>query len=1083
MNESRKARALTVSSWLLSALLISAVVTGTLLAQGGPNTWCDTFADDLDIATSVDVTQVTDVTAGPLGSSFTPYAGNPLSTLESSDPWDSNGDPWKQIPGATHPDVQYFPGGMDGYEFWMIFTPLTFATTPPSGTNDWWWERSTLLRSHDGINWIKTDDYTNPLVSPGAPGEWDSGWHADPDFVYAPGKGPDGQSWFLYYTGCGSGGCAIALAMSHDGKHYTKYGTGPVAPAYRCPSVIYDDATETFHMWYNWNAFDIGYATSPDGINWTPYNPTNPGQWGYLVYQAHPGTYDQGGVTHEDVIWFDGQYHMYYLALPTASYAGLIIGHATSPDGINWTQYPTPAMRPGGETWTFWNGPTATVQSFYRPSVAVVDGSLYMYYGGTNTYSAYPAPYYDIGLAFPTMPDGHVELARTTEPAEYPARADTLAWYHMNEGNPPPPSYPGEYQPVDGVLAWYHLNEGAGSTTHDIGGAIDDVGTLNGASWATGLYDAGLSFDGGDTVTAQNSTDLNPQDGVTIEAWVNPSVTKSNNYVAIKMTSGTSDYAYGIKIESGEIWAFIRSGGNLYWAHGGQVPLNTWTHVAMTYQAAPAGTQITLYQDGAEVSSYSQRDPIPANASIATNTGPLYLGVIPVSSPIYYQGVMDEVRIAGRALTAAEIAADGTKTSVTPVVVDASGNTNDGAPQGGAAWSTGRFSYGLAFDGSTGQVTVPHSDTLNPYDGITIEAWVNPAVTKENNYITNKSSTGIADYAYGLKLESGYTGQSEIGGIIGNPAGQLYFAYGGAVPDGQWTHVAMTYQVGDSHVRLYQNGVEVTYRYGNPGVATDTIPPNTYIRSNTAPLNVGFLPTTTPHYYNGTMDELRVLSRALTPGEIANDYGATYAAGGHLRSVLITPPEGQMWDSFCATDDRPLDTGVTYSILGASGEILLASVTDGADISTLGDTPIHLYAELTSNDPARTPAINSWCVSWQEEPTAVDLASFSAQPRAGVIVLAWETASEFETLGFNLYRGDAPGGEQVRLNQAMVPARASGSAHGAVYAWEDADVEPGHAYYYTLEAIDVHGVPVRHGPVWAVAVRAPHSVYLPLVTR
>ena len=368
---------------LATVLFTLVILLSVLQSSRADGEWRDTFADTSQIESSVDVIQVTDTT-GDFGKSFTLYPDNPLLTLESSDPWDADGDVLRQVPAAVHPDVLYFPSGMDGYEFWMIYTP--FGEVPPggSGTPDWYWERMTLVRSHDGINWEKTDDYTNPLVSPGASGEWDSGWHADPDFVYAPGKGPAGEDWFLYYTGCpGAGsGCQIALALSHDGKNYTKYNdpttdgpftdSDPVNEAYRCPAVIYDDEDDIFHMWYNWGAFDIGYATSPDGINWTPYNPISPGTWGYLVFQGTPGTFDQGGVTHMDVIYHAGQYWMYYLAKPTPAYAGLVVGLATSPNGINWTQHPDPIVTPSGQTWRWTDGGTRPVQTLYRPSAAIV---------------------------------------------------------------------------------------------------------------------------------------------------------------------------------------------------------------------------------------------------------------------------------------------------------------------------------------------------------------------------------------------------------------------------------------------------------------------------------------------------------------------------------------------------------------------------------------------------------------------------------------------------------------------------------------------------------------------------------------
>jgi predicted GH43/DUF377 family glycosyl hydrolase len=832
----------------------------------------------------------------------------------------------------------------------------------------------TLVRSNDGINWEKTTDYTNPVISPGAPGEWDDDWHADPDVVYAPGAGPSGESWFLYYTGCSP--CRNGVAVSYDGKSYTK--AGPVMPSYtRCPTVLYDEAAGIFHGWYNWGSFEVGYATSPDGVNWTPYNPVNPGQWGYVVYRATPGTYDQGGISHMDVIYYDGQYWMYYLAMPTSSYAGLVVGLATSPDGINWTQHPQPVLTPG-ETWNFWGAGTSLVQSLYRPSAVVVDDTMYLYYGGTDDYSAYPAHNYDIGLAFSSLsgPDGHIELEQEFDPAEYPATSDTMAWYHMNEG-PFEPTYPGEYAALDPTLAWYHFNEGTGTTAYDSGGTVSDDGTLDGPTWTTGLYDDGLSFDGDDRVTVLNSAELNPEEALTIEAWVNPAVDKANNYVAVKMTPGTGDYVYGLKLDNSDtsgysqIWAFIVDGsGTLYWAKGAPaVPPGTWTHVAMTYEMDPTDpTQVKLYMNGAEV-PYTQADTIPADTPIRTNTGPLNIGVIPVSTPRYYQGVMDEVRILGRALTAAEIAADGAIPA--PSVLDSSGNDNHGSPVGGVDWNNGMFSYGLEFDGSSGYVDVPHDESLNTAEEVTIEAWVNPAIHKTNNYVTIKMTPGSTDYAYGLKLENHYTGYSEIGAFIQDASGDMYFAYGGSVPTGEWTHIAMTYQMNpaeDTHIKLYQNGVEVPYRYGAQNAATDMIPAGTLIRGNTGPLSIGRIPVSTPHHAHGVIDELRILSRALTPSEILADYGGGYKPSGNLTSILITPPAGEVWNSFLASDDQPSGTGITYAILDGAGGTLLASVSPGADISSLGTTPIRLYAELTTSDPASTPILDEWSVTWLTAP-------------------------------------------------------------------------------------------------------------------
>ena len=1076
------------------ALLPSTVTVGTAHAQ---DMRCDTFGDASRIATTTNITRVTDLT-GVFGADFTHYSGNPLLTIESSDPWDAGRDVTLKIPGAVHPDVQYFPDGMDGYKFWMIFTPFgqlpPGAPSPPnpSYAGDWWWEDPTLVRSNDGIHWVKTSDYTNPLISPGGQYDWDGEWLADPDFVYAPNKGPSGESWFLYYAGANNthgSGQRIGLAMSTDGKHYTKYGATYLIPATRCPAVIYDSATGLFQMWYNWNSYDVGYATSTNGVDWTPYNPTSPGQWGYIVYQAHPGTYDQGGVSHMDVIKYQGVYHMYYNAMPTSGYSELVIGHATSPDGINWTQYPTPAITPAGQTWLFTDGTTKAVQSLYRASAIMVGDTMYLYYCGSDSYIAYPNAWnWEIGLASsaPSGPDGHLELVKDVNPAEYSPTSGTMAWYHMNEGNPSPPTYPGEYVSKDPTLAWYHFNEGTGTATADSGGAINDTGTLQGSplpTWTTGLYGGGLSFTNGSYVTVSDSTDLNPQDAITIEAWVNPSVRKDNNYVVNKGTNG--NYAYGLKVnyessnaDHSEVGAFITNpSGSYYFAYGGSVPLNTWTHIAMTYQVDSTGpSHIKLYQNGVEVSyrygaAGVATDSIPAGTHIRALGGSLNIGDLRFYSK-YFNGSLDEIRILGRALTATEIAADGSMTSTTPTVQDSSGNNNNGSPAGGVSWDTGKFSYGLKLDGSSGIVTVPHSDSLNTTNAVSIEAWVNPAVNKANNYIVIKEMPGGTEGAYGMKVTSEYAGFTEIGGWVADSAGNIYFAYGGSVPLNTWTHIAMTYEVNPtatSHVKLFQNGVEVTYRHGNHNEATDTIPAGTQIRTNTSPLTIGYIRygSDVGHYFQGVMDELRILNRALTPGEIMEDFGTSYTSAGHLTSALITLLPGQKWDKFNAVDSRPAGTGVQYSILNGAGNTLVSPVVSGADISSLGSVPIQLRADLTTNDPASTPVLNDWCVSWKDaQPTAITLASFRAEPGAGHITLIWETATEIDTRGFNIYRAESENGNYIKINTSLIPAKGS-ATQGASYKFVDTAVQNRRTYYYKLEDIDLNGTATMHGPVSA----------------
>ena len=100
-------------------MFIGMVVFIALTCASVRGEWVDHFVNDSKIADLTDTKQVTDSIG--FGTDFTTYAGNPLSTLESCDPWDAGDDITKQIPGSVHPDVLYFPEGLDGYKYWMRF--------------------------------------------------------------------------------------------------------------------------------------------------------------------------------------------------------------------------------------------------------------------------------------------------------------------------------------------------------------------------------------------------------------------------------------------------------------------------------------------------------------------------------------------------------------------------------------------------------------------------------------------------------------------------------------------------------------------------------------------------------------------------------------------------------------------------------------------------------------------------------------------------------------------------------------------------------------------------------------------------
>ncbi|MBN2390640.1 MAG: hypothetical protein JXR84_07955, partial [Anaerolineae bacterium] len=109
-------------------------------------------------------------------------------------------------------------------------------------------------------------------------------------------------------------------------------------------------------------------------------------------------------------------------------------------------------------------------------------------------------------------------------------------------------------------------------------------------------------------------------------------------------------------------------------------------------------------------------------------------------------------------------------------------------------------------------------------------------------------------------------------------------------------------------------------------------------------------------------------------------------------------------------------------------------------------------------------------------PTAITLASFEVTPQDEAILITWETATELDNVGFNLYRSTAAAGPYTLLNAALIPPQFPGEAMGGTYEWLDTDVQPDATYYYKLEDIDVNGASTFNGPVSTTVVNAPTSV-------
>lgn len=171
------------------------------------------------------------------------------------------------------------------------------------------------------------------------------------------------------------------------------------------------------------------------------------------------------------------------------------------------------------------------------------------------------------------------------------------------------------------------------------------------------------------------------------------------------------------------------------------------------------------------------------------------------------------------------------------------------------------------------------------------------------------------------------------------------------------------------------------------------------------------------------------------------------------------------------------------SVSGASAEVTVTLSSTG--ITTTDPISVMAHFENTDGNYGDDDAPDTGSDSYQP-PTLVELSSFTATWHGTDVSVAWETATELDTAGFNVWRSTSHADDYVQVNDSLIPSQSPGGAEGASYAFTDTDVTPGTTYYYKLEELEAGGSSNWYGPTTAEATQsdgmAPQA-YLPLVMR
>jgi len=214
----------------------------------------------------------------------------------------------------------------------------------------------------------------------------------------------------------------------------------------------------------------------------------------------------------------------------------------------------------------------------------------------------------------------------------------------------------------DGLVGYWTFDEGIGIVANDVSGN-GNTGAINGASYVAGHDNTALSFDGTNEVVIPDAASLNVQ-LFTISAWVYPTSRDGVVDIIVNKEVAPSNRQYelgirGILVPGGTIPAgnivFNISGisgqPNNYngWVDGhASIPLNTWTHVALTFN----GNTAKVLVNGSVTRALAGLSGI-----IPTTTAPLKIGnrSLPLGAQASFSGLIDEVKVYNRALADCEV--------------------------------------------------------------------------------------------------------------------------------------------------------------------------------------------------------------------------------------------------------------------------------------------------------------------------------------------------------------------------------------------------------------------------------------------
>ena len=518
-----------------------------------------------------------------------------------------------------------------------------------------------------------------------------------------------------------------------------------------------------------------------------------------------------------------------------------------------------------------------------------------------------------------------------------------------------------------GLVGYWSFDEGRGDTATDLSGYQNNANLEGGFDWVSGRVGGAVDFGGTGNYGLVDTTSgdvLDISDDITLSVWVTWNSFPGNyNYIISKnLSGGYADQQWGMVGRSSGDLEFVWNGSarlavGLTWEE------NRWYHLVATKD----GSSITLYRDGEEVGT-ATHDSTP-DFKRWLNFGRRSDSSDGTAGTLFWDGMVDEVRIYNRGLSASEVEglyenSRGVVLGATPrsvtnglvghwtfdgphltntTAIDVAGS-NDGTRNGTVA-RPGRIGQALEFDGVSDYILIDSNSLIPTNDDFTIAFWADTNVTPNGDHrvaIGTGPTSGERNYIYTTTT-------------FGAANNQLRVWFGAEMLVGSdlrgagWKHIVVKRE-GDNWT-LYEDADVI-----DTATVSGSIPSHSETEIGGGSVDNRF--------HSGSLDDVRIYNRALSESEIGNIYTAT------KPSPLNVSPTGALTDglvghwTFAGPD---VDGTTVYDVTGNEGDVSIANNARpaigimGQGFSFNGNTSDHLHA----NDPSEALVVGTddWSVA------------------------------------------------------------------------------------------------------------------------